>query len=168
MTDRISARAVELARARDILDVQEGTGPVPLLDDAAIWHALRETRRIAIVGASPDPGRPSHGVMRTLLAAGYDCVPVNPNTDAILGHTSWPDLEAAVAATGPVDMVDVFRRPEHTPAIARAAVAAGARVLWLQLGVVSWEAAAIAHSAGLGVVMDRCTAIELRRMGGRV
>ena len=100
--------------------------------------------------------------MRTLLAARYDCVPVNPNTSAVLGIVSWPTLEAAVAATGPVDLVDVFRRSEHAPAIARSAVALGARVLWLQLGVVSWEAAEIAHAAGLGVVMDRCTAIELR------
>ncbi len=104
--------------------------------------------------------------MRTLLAAGYDCVPVNPNVAEVLGVRSWPGLEAAVEATGPVDLVDVFRRPEFTPDVARSAVAIGARVLWLQLGVVSWEAADIAHAGGLGVVMDRCTAIELGRLGG--
>ncbi len=102
--------------------------------------------------------------MRTLLAAGYECVPVNPNTPEVLGIRSWPTLEAAVAATGPVDLVDVFRRAEHAPDVARSAASVGATVLWLQLGVVSWEAAEIAHAAGLGVVMDRCTAIELRGM----
>ncbi|MBX3031487.1 MAG: CoA-binding protein [Chloroflexi bacterium] len=126
--------------------------------------ALAAARRIAVVGASPDPTRPSNGVMRTLLDAGYDCVPVNPNTTEVLGRRAYPTLEAAVEATGPVDLVDVFRRPAATPDVARSAVAVGARVLWLQLGVVSWEAARIAHEGGLSVVMDRCTAIELRRI----
>jgi len=160
----MSTRADDLRRTRDILDVQEGTGPVPLLDDAGIAAALRTCRRIAIVGASPDPSRPSQGVMRTLMTAGFECVPVNPHAAEVLGRRSWPTLEAAVGATGPVDLVDVFRRAEHTQDVARAAVAVGARVLWLQLGIVSWEAAAIAYAAGLGVVMDRCTAIELRGM----
>jgi predicted CoA-binding protein len=130
---------------------------------------LREARRIAIVGASPDSDRPSHGVMRYLLEQGYRCVPVNPMTDAVLGLPSHPTLEAAVAAGGPVDIVDVFRRSEYAPDIARSAVAVGARTLWLQLGVVSWEAARIAAAAGVEVVMDRCTAIEHRRLraGGR-
>jgi predicted CoA-binding protein len=149
-------------RTRDLLDLQEGTGPVPLLDAAAAVAALRAARRIAVVGASVVPSRPSNGVLRTLIASGYDCVPVNPTVAEVLGMRSWPSLEAAVAATGPVDLVDVFRRSEYTPDIARSAVAVGARVLWLQLGVVSWEAADIAHTGGLGVVMDRCTAIELR------
>lgn len=151
-------------RVRDILDLQEGRWPVPLLDDTGIAEALRDARRIAVVGASPNPVRPSNGVMRTLLAAGYDCVPVNPNATAVLGRACFPTVQEAVAATGPVDIVDVFRRPSATPSIAEAAVAVGARVLWLQLGVVSWEAARIAHEGGLDVVMDRCTAIELRRM----
>ncbi len=165
----MSTRSDDLRRTRDILDLQDGTGPVPTLDGPGALAALRRSRRIAIVGASPDPWRPSQGVMRTLMTAGYDCVPVNPNTSDVLGIRSWPTLEEAVAATGPVDLVDVFRRPEHTPDVARAAVAVGARVLWLQLGIVSWEAAEIAAAAGLDVVMDRCTAIELRGMpaGGR-
>lgn len=119
---------------------------------------------MAIVGASPDPGRPSHGVMRYLLGQGYDCVPVNPNADAVLGIPSYGSIEEAVDATGRFDIIDVFRRSEHAPAIARSAVESGARALWLQLGVVSWEAAGIAHSGGLAVVMDRCTAIEHRRL----
>ncbi len=139
----------------------------PTLDGAAIVAALSAARRIAIVGASPGSTRPSNGVMRTLMAAGYECVPVNPNASEVLGIASWSSLEAAVAATGPVDIVDVFRRPEHAPAIARSAVVVGARVLWLQLGVVSWEAAEIADRGGLDVVMDRCTAIELRGISGR-
>jgi len=149
-------------RTRDMLDLQDVTGQIPMLEGPAALEALRTSRRIAIVGASPDPWRPSQGVMRTLLAAGYDCVPVNPKATEILGLRSWPTLEEAVARTGPVDLVDVFRRSEYTPDVARSAVAVGARILWLQLGIVSWEAAEIAYAGGLGVVMDRCTAIELR------
>jgi uncharacterized protein len=89
---------------------------------------------------------------------------VNPNEREILGVAAFPSLTAAVAATGPFEMVDVFRRSEVCVAHAHEAVAAGARFLWLQLGVVNWEAARIAHDAGLEVVMDRCTAIEWRRV----
>ena len=156
--------ADDTSRVRDILDLQEGRWPVPLLDDAGAAAALRDARRIAVVGASPNPVRPSNGVMRTLLAAGYDCVPVNPNANEVLGRPCFATVQAAVEATGPVDIVDVFRRPSATPEVAEAAVAVGARVLWLQLGVVSWKAARIAHEGGLDVVMDRCTAIELRRL----
>jgi len=148
-----------------MLDAQEGTGPVPLLDSPAAGDLLGSARRIAIVGASSNPMRPSHGVMRNLIDWGYDVVPINPNADSVLGVRSYPTLEDAVAATGRFDIVDVFRRPEHTPDIARSAVATGAGALWLQLGVVNWEAAQIAHDAGLRVVMDRCTAIEYRRIG---
>jgi predicted CoA-binding protein len=152
-------------RASDVLNAQDNTGPVPLLEGDEPARLLGRTRRIAMVGASPHPDRPSHGVMRQLLDAGYDVVPVNPTVESVLGRTSYPTLEDAVAATGPFDMVDVFRRPEFTPAIARSAVAAGAKSLWLQLGVVNWEAAQIARDGGLDVVMDRCTAIEHRRLG---
>ena len=147
-----------------MLDAQEGTGPVPILDSAAAGELLAAARRIAVVGASSNPLRPSHGVMRNLMEWGYDVVPINPNADSVLGVDSYATLEEAVAATGPFDIVDVFRRPEHTPDIARSAVATGAGALWLQLGVVNWEAAQIAHEGGLAVVMDRCTAIEYRRI----
>ena len=150
--------------ARDLLDAQEGTGPVELLGSADAADLLARARRVAIVGASPNPARPSFGVMRYLLDEGYEVVPINPNADEILGERAYPTLEDAVAATGRFDIVDVFRRPEHTPDIARAAVATGAGALWLQLGVVNWEAAQIAHDGGLSVVMDRCTAIEHRRI----
>jgi len=151
-------------RARDFLAVHEGPRPVPVLDDAAIGALLRATRRIAIVGASDDPGRPSYDVFRYLRGEDFDCVPINPNVGEVLGVPAFPSLGEAVAATGRFDIVDVFRRSELCVPHAREAVDAGARCLWLQLGVVSWEAARIAHEAGLAVVMDRCTAIEWRRL----
>jgi uncharacterized protein len=154
----------ERSRAAAFLDVAEGRGPVALLDEAGIGELLRTTRRIAVVGASADPGRPSFGVFRYLRDQGYDCLPVNPNTAEVLGVPSFPSVAAAVAATGPFEIVDVFRRSEFCMPHAEEAVAAGARCLWLQLGVVNWEAARIAAAAGLSVVMDRCTAIEVRRM----
>lgn len=154
----------ERARAAAFLDLQEGRGPVPVLDDVGIERVLRATHRIAVVGASSDPGRPSFDVFRHLMGAGFDCVPVNPNEREILGVAAFPTLAEAAAATGPFDLVDVFRRSELCVPHAREAVAAGARCLWLQLGVVSWEAARIAHLGGLAVVMDRCTKIEWRRL----
>ena len=136
---------------------------VALLDDAAIVELLRTARRIAVVGASSNPARPSHGVFRTLVAAGYECIPVNPNETEVEGVPAVATLTEAAAA-GRIDIVDVFRRPELTEAVAREAVAVGARALWLQLGVVNWESARIAAEGGLAVVMDRCTAIDLRRL----
>ena len=147
----------------DIQDAQDGTGPVDILDSNGAGELLAGARRIAIVGASPNPARPSHGVMEYLLGQGYDVVPINPNVDEVLGMRAYPTLEEASAAGGVFDIVDVFRRPQHTPDIARSAVATGSRALWMQLGVVNWEAAKIAAEAGLPVVMDRCTAIEHRR-----
>jgi predicted CoA-binding protein len=154
----------ERSRAADFLDLEEGRRPVALLDEAGIGDLLRTTRRIAVVGASADPARPSFGVFRFLIDEGYDCVPVNPNAAEVLGVRSFPSVAAAVAATGLFEIVDVFRRSEVCVPHAADAVAAGARCLWLQLGVVNWEAARIAAAAGLSVVMDRCTAIEVRRM----
>lgn len=155
----------DLERAADHLDLEAGRLGVPVLDDAGIRDFLRTARRIVVVGASTDPGRPSHDVFRGLLAAGYDVVPVNPRETEVAGVPCFPTLGAAVAATGPVDIVDVFRRREACPDHAREAVAAGARCLWLQLGLVSREAGRIAHEGGLAVVMDRCTLIELHRIG---
>ena len=139
--------------------------PVALLDDAGIAELLRTARRIAVVGASSNPARPSHGGFRSMVAAGYQCVPVNPNETAVEGVAAVATLaEAAAALGGRIDIVDVFRRPEMTEEIAREAVAVGARALWLQLGVINWESARIAAEGGLAVVMDRCTAIEIRRV----
>jgi len=138
-----------------------------VLDDAGIAAVLRETRRIVVVGASSDPGRASFDVFRSLLASGFDCVPVNPFEQEVAGVPAFPTIAEAVAATGPFELVDVFRRPELCLPHARKAVTAGATCLWLQLGVVSWEAARIAHEGGLRVVMDRCTKIEWRRLAFR-
>jgi predicted CoA-binding protein len=122
---------------------------------------LREATTIALVGASPDPGRPSHDVMAYLLRAGYRVVPVNPHAAEVLGLRcvgSLAELEE------PVDLVDVFRRPEHCGEVARQAAAAGAGALWLQLGVVSAEARRVAEEAGMDYVEDACTAVVHRRI----
>jgi predicted CoA-binding protein len=116
------------------------------------------------VGASANPSRPSNGVVRYLIGAGFEVVPVNPREAIVEGRLCYPTLAEAVTAEGPVDIVDVFRRSELCPAHATEAVAAGARCLWLQLGVVSAEAARIAHAGGVSVVMDRCTKIEHARL----
>ena len=156
--------AAERSRLAAILDLQEGRGEVPLLDDAEIRELLRTARRIAVIGASDRPGRPSREVLAALLRAGYDAVPVTPRFASVHGRTAYPDLVAAVAATGSFEIVNVFRRAEDCPVHAREAVAASAGVLWLQLGIVSWEAAAIARAGGLGVVMDRCISVERHRL----
>jgi predicted CoA-binding protein len=122
---------------------------------------LRDARTIAIVGASPRADRPSHGVMRYLLAAGYDVIPVRPDCDEVLGV---PCVTSLAEIDRPIDVVDVFRRPEHTPDVARDAVAVGAKALWLQLGVVSAEARRIAEDAGLDYVENACTAVVHRRL----
>ena len=162
--DREAERDAERERAAAYLDLQEGHGPVHVLDDAGIEVVLRATRRIAIVGASSDPSRPSFSVFRYLVNQGLECVPVNPNERSILGLPAFRSLAEAVRETGPFDLVDVFRRSELCVPHAEEAVAAGARCLWLQLGVVNWDAARIAAAGGLSVVMDRCTAIEWRRL----
>jgi predicted CoA-binding protein len=146
------------------LDLDDGRLGVPVLGNAEIADLLRSAHRIAVIGASADEQRPSHGVLVGLRAAGYDAVPVNPAVREVAGLTCYPTLAAAVEATGPVDIVDVFRQGPACPDHAREAVAAGARCLWLQLGIVSREAGRIAHEAGLAVVMDRCTLIELQRL----
>jgi len=151
---------------RDQLDLDEGRLDVDLLDDLEIAELLRTTRRIAVIGASSRRLRPSNGVMRFLINAGYDVVPVHPREREVEGRTCFPTLGAAVAATGRFDIVDVFRRPEACPEHAREAVEVGARCLWLQLGIVSAEAARIARAGGVAVVMDRCTQIERGRLLG--
>jgi uncharacterized protein len=118
---------------------------------------LRESKTIALVGASPDPRRPSHGVMRYLLAQGYHVIPVRPLTcDEVLGV---PCVASLAEIDEPIDLVDVFRRADAAPEHAREAVAAGAKAFWLQLGLRSPEARQIATAGGLDYVEDRCTAI---------
>jgi predicted CoA-binding protein len=132
-------------------------------DARALRHLFADVRTIAIVGLSRDWFRPSYFVAKYLKDRGYRIVPVNPRYEEVLGLRCYPDLASVPER---VDVVDVFRRAEEAPAIAREAVAIGARVLWLQLGVVSAEAKAIASAAGLTVVMDRCMKIEFARLFG--
>ncbi len=122
---------------------------------------LRQAKTIAVIGASADPGRSSHGVMRALQAKGYRCIPVNPNETEILGEACYPSI-AAIPASIDIDIVDVFRRPEFTPAIAGEAVERGAKCLWLQLGVINEDAMKIATDAGLIAVEDECLAVVVR------
>jgi uncharacterized protein len=137
---------------------------VPLTADADIAQLLENTRTIALVGASDRPSRPSYGVMRTLQAWGYRVLPVNPQItgEHVHGEYVWREL----AQIGePIDMVDIFRRPQAAGEAVDEAIAAGAKSVWLQIGVINEEAAARAEAAGLQVVMDRCPAIELPRLG---
>jgi predicted CoA-binding protein len=156
--------ASDRALIADLIAVQEGRSPVPLLDDAAIRDLFAARPRIALVGASDNPGRPVFGVMESLRSIGYDVVPVNPGAEQVQGLPCYPTVEAAVRATGPIGLVDVFRRASACEEAAHDAVAAGATCLWLQLGIASEAAGRIAHAAGLGVVMDRCTLIEHHRL----
>lgn len=147
----------------DLLDLEAGRIDFPVLDREAIRALLARPRRIAIVGASPSPVRASHGVLLDLRSLGHDVVPINPTADEVAGLRCYPTLQAAVAATGPVEIVDVFRLPPACPAHAREAVEVEAKVLWLQLGIASLEAGRIAHEGGLGIVMNRCLAVEAAR-----
>jgi predicted CoA-binding protein len=132
-------------------------------DLAVIERLVRESRTVAVVGLSDRPDRPSFGVARYLVRAGLTVYPVNPALTKWEGLTAYKSL---AEIPSPIDIVDVFRRPEHAPGVAREAVAAGAGALWLQLGVISTEAARTAEEAGLDVVMDRCLAVEHREVVG--
>ena len=131
--------------------------------DDTLRHILTTTRRIALVGASDKPDRPSFGVMHFLLAQGFEVTPVNPTLagQSILGRI----VVATLANAAPLDMVEIFRNSEAAEAPMLEAIRLGAKTLWLQLGVVNEPAAAIARAAGLQVVMNRCPAIEMPRLG---
>lgn len=131
--------------------------------DAELREILKTVKTIALVGWSPKPDRPSHRVAAFLAAKGYRVIPVNPGQagQSALGET----VVASLAEAGPVDMVDIFRRSEEAGAVVDEAIAAGAKVVWLQLGVIDEAAADRARAAGLRVVMDRCPAIEIPRLG---
>jgi predicted CoA-binding protein len=134
------------------------------LDDR-IRDVLTTTRRIAVVGASNKPDRPSFDVMRTLLAHGYQVIPVNPGLagQSIQGQTVVASLDDAA----PLDMVDVFRAPDAVGPVVADAIRLGAKTVWLQIGVVNEAAAKQGRAAGLTVIMDRCPKIELPRLGLR-
>jgi uncharacterized protein len=137
---------------------------MPLTTDAEIKALLEETRTIALVGASDRPDRPSYGVMAKLQAHGYRVIPVNPQItgEHLHGEFVFRDLEQL---GDPIDMVDVFRRSSSAGEVVDQAIAIGAKSMWLQLGVIDEAAAARAEAAGLKVVMDRCPAIDIPRLG---
>lgn len=130
--------------------------------DEVIRAILARPRRVAVVGCSPDPHRDSNRIARLLIEKGHDVVPVNPQTDRVLERDCYPDLRSV---PGGVEMVDIFRRSEFVAAIVDEAIAVGAKIVWMQLDVIDEAAAEKASAAGLTVVMDRCPAIEYRRMG---
>lgn len=125
-------------------------------------RVLERSHTFAVVGASPNPDRPSNGVMRVLLGHGYEVIPVRPDADEVLGLRAYPSI-AEIPPEIDIDVVDVFRRSEHAGVHVDEAIARGAGAVWLQLGVIDHGAADRARRAGLDVVMDRCPAIELRR-----
>jgi predicted CoA-binding protein len=135
-----------------------------LYPDSYLREILTGAKTIAVVGASPRPHRPSHGVMRYLQRQGYRAIPVNPFAagDTILGERCYASLGEVLE---PVDIVDIFRRSEAAGAAVDDAIAIGAKAVWMQLGVIDAAAASRAEAKGLKVVMDRCPAIEIPRLG---
>jgi predicted CoA-binding protein len=133
------------------------------LTDDEVRTILKGTTRIAVVGASNKPDRPSYGVIGALVGAGYEVTPVNPGLagQQIHGRT----VAASLADAGALDMVDIFRAPDAVAPVVDEAVRLGARAIWMQLGIVNQDAAEVARAAGLQVVMDRCPKIELPRLG---
>jgi uncharacterized protein len=131
--------------------------------DDTIRAILTATRRIAVVGASDKPWRPSHGVFGFLVSRGYDVIPVNPLLagQSIHGRT----VVATLGEAAPLEMVDIFRASANAGAAVDEAIRLRARVVWMQLGVIDEAAADRARAAGLAVVMDRCPVIEVRRLG---
>lgn len=135
------------------------------LSDAEVQAILTRTRRIAVVGASDRPERPSYGVLAWLVAQGYDVTPVNP---ALAGRQIHGRIAvASLAEAVPLDLVDIFRAADAVGPVVDEAVAQGAHTVWMQLGVINIAAAAVARAAGLAVVMDRCPKIEAARLGAR-
>lgn len=141
-----------------------------IVNDAQLRRIFAETKIIALVGASPKPERPSHGVMRYLQRQGYRVIPVNPGIEGqtLNGEKVYARLaDIPEAKAGQIDMVDIFRNSDDALAPARDGIAIGAKTIWMQLGVVNEQAADEVRAAGRTIVMDRCPAIELPRLNGR-
>jgi predicted CoA-binding protein len=137
---------------------------MPLTRDEDIAELLQNAKTIAMIGASDRPDRPSNGVMRALQNHGYRVIPVNPNItgEHLFGEFIWRELSQVGV---PIDIVDIFRRSDAAGEAVDQAILAGAKAVWLQLGVIDEDAAARAEAAGLKVVMDRCIKIEMMRLG---
>ena len=133
------------------------------MDDETLRQALIGARNIAVVGLSDNPSRPSYGVARYLQSQGYHIIPVNPTITEALGEQAYPDL---ISVQDPIDMVDIFRRADQVGPVVDEAITKGVQTIWMQLGIVDEAAAARARDAGITVVMDRCTAVEHRRLVG--
>jgi predicted CoA-binding protein len=129
--------------------------------DEAIRAVLATPRTVAVVGCSPNPERDSHRIAKLLQDRGHRVIPVNPGQRMILGETCYARLRDIPE---PVEMVDIFRRSEEVAPIVDEAIEVGASIVWMQLGVIDEQAAGVAQAAGLTVVMDRCPAIEYRRL----
>lgn len=136
---------------------------MPIENAETIRKILEETKTIAVVGASPKPGRDSGTIAQFLIDKGYTVIPVNPLYKEVLGLTCYPDLKSIPKR---IDLVDIFRRSEEVAPIVEEAIGIGAKIVWMQLGVVNPGAAARAERAGLKVIMDRCIAIEYRHLIG--
>ena len=137
---------------------------MPLTRDEDIAELLKNARTIAVVGASDRPDRPSYGVLKSLQEWGYRVLPINPQISEthVLGEFVWRELSQIGI---PIDIVDIFRRPEAALEAVEQAIFVGATAVWMQLGVINEEAAARAEAAGLKVVMNRCPHIEIPRLG---
>ena len=137
---------------------------MPLTRDEDIAELLTNARTIAVIGASDRLERPSYGVMKFLQDHGYRVIPVNPQItgEHVLGEFVWREL-AQIGV--PIDIVDIFRRPDAVDEAVQQAIFVGAKAVWMQIGVINEEAAAMAEAAGLKVVMDRCPKIEIPRLG---
>lgn len=135
-------------------------------DRATLAELVRKARRIAVVGLSRKPERPSHGVAAYLQRAGYTIVPVHPAGGVTLGEPVYPDLRSAAAAAGPIDIVNIFRRSEHIPALLDQLLEIRPQLVWMQQGIRHPEVARQLEAAGIAVVMDRCLAVDHQFMGG--
>ena len=133
---------------------------------ATLATLVQKARRIAVVGLSRKPQRPSHGVAAYLQRAGYTIIPVHPAGGVTLGEPVHPDLRAAAAAAGPIDIVNIFRRSEHVPALLEQLLEVRPSLVWMQQGIRHDEVARQLEDAGIAVVMDRCLAVDHQFLGG--
>ncbi len=134
---------------------------MPIEDDTVIASILRTSKTIAVVGASPKPWRDSGSIAQYLIGQGYDVLPVNPAYEEVLGKKCYKDL---VSVPVPIDIVDVFRKPDAVDEIIEEAIAVRAKTVWLQLGVINERAAARGEQAGLNIIMDHCIAVDHTRL----